>query len=143
MSSSAAAASRKWGVLLLTVGFVAGCDLVNQYTQTQETPEYALSLTVDPTPLVANQAMNLYATLRKDRRGVTGCRVRFAPVRAGAAAPGDNAWGMLEEQSASGVYRTRALRFGEAGDWDVHVAIRCSGAERTLVFPLHIASSGR
>lgn len=125
--------------LLLSVGaltlLLAACQFT-QYTQTQETPEFVISVTLDPFPAPPGTDLEVYATLRHERQGVSGCRVRFSPRAAGAAviAPEDGQWIEAPEQGRSGVYRVRTALFKSGGDWELHVGVRCLGRERFVVF---------
>lgn len=125
-----AAASGFGSTLLLTA-----CE-ITQYTQTQQTPEFVVSVTVDPYPSPAGTELDVYATLRQDREGVSGCRVRFAARPAGAEpiVPDETAWVEASEQGRSGVYRTRTVLFKTQGAWELHTGVRCLGRERFVTF---------
>lgn len=122
----------------LTLGItivLVGCQFT-QYTQTQQTPEFVVSVTLDPFPSGAGTELDVYATLRQDRQGVSRCRVRFSsrPVGAEPSTPENVAWVDAPEQGRSGVYRTRAVMFKTNGDWEIHTGMRCLGRERFVVF---------
>lgn len=124
----------KWGIGALVL-LLAACQFT-QYTQTQETPEFVISVTVDPFPSPAGTELEVYATLRHERQGVSGCRVRFSSRLAGApaSAPEDAQWVEAPEQGRSGVYRVRTVLFKRRGDWELHTGVRCLGRERFVVF---------
>lgn len=108
-----------------------GCDVV-LYTQTKETPQFIISATVDPHPVRVGSKAKLYVTLRRDRRGVTGCRVRVQPVADGQVVKSDGDWAELPEQGTSGIYSLRKELFSAAGAWDVRFAVKCLGPEEIV-----------
>lgn len=136
-------------VMTAVVGFgsallLSACEFT-QYTQTQQTPEFVVSATLDPYPSPPGTDLDVYATLRQDREGVSGCRVRFAarPVGAEPLAPDDGSWVEAPEQGRSGVYRTRAVLFKTAGAWELHTGVRCLGRERFVTFHYDVSAQAR
>lgn len=123
-----------WAVVAVVV-LLYGCEL-GQYTQTQETPEFVVSLTLDPYPSPAGTQVKAYATLRENRQGVTGCRVRLQSREAGpeGAAPDEAAWLEAAEQGRIGIYTHQAVFFRNGGDWELLAGVRCRGREHVLVF---------
>lgn len=135
-------ASRGWAALTrvawgvgVSVLLLEGCQFT-QYTQTQETPEFIISVTVDPFPSPPGTELDVYATLRHDRQGVSNCRVRFSSRAAGAdtSAQDGTQWVEAPEQGRAGVYRARAVLFKASGNWELHTGVRCLGRERIVVF---------
>lgn len=121
----------------LIVGFVAvalsACDL-NQFTQTQEIPEFIASLTNQPHPIIAGEPVKIFLTLRKDRGGVSGCRARLAPMLRGIRGEAKPVWVDLTEQNGAGVYTVKENLLPTAGAWTLALRINCSGIERELAF---------
>ncbi|TPW09662.1 MAG: hypothetical protein FD130_2448 [Halothiobacillaceae bacterium] len=123
-----------WGVL-------AGCE-VGQFTQTQETPDYTLSLTYDPHPLKAGSVAKIYVTLRKNRTGVGGCRVSYQHyLLAEADKPRHKAIAMPEGGS-SGIYQVKSEPFDRAGDGELAIMVNCAGREKAFTFPLRVEAAG-
>lgn len=116
---------------LVSLFLVCGCDVV-LYTQTKETPQFIISVTVDPHPVHVGSKAKLYVTLRRDRGGVTGCRVRIQPVAQGQIVKPEGEWTELPEQGTSGIYSLRKELFSTAGSWDIHFAVRCLGPEEIV-----------
>ena len=110
---------------------VCGCDVV-LHTQTKETPQFVISVTVDPHPVRIGSKAKLYVTLRRDRSGVTGCRVRMQPAAQGQIVMSQGEWTELPEQGTSGIYSLRKDLFSAAGSWDIHFAVKCLGPEEMI-----------
>lgn len=127
----------KQKICTLIVGFAAvtllACDL-NQFTQTQEIPEFIASLTHQPHPIVAGEPVKIFLTLRKDRSGVTGCRARLGPKSHGNRGESKPVWVDLTEQNGAGVYTVRENLLPTVGGWTLALRINCSGIERELAF---------
>ena len=119
------------GLLLVSLLAVYGGDVV-MHTQTKETPQFVISVTVDPHPVRIGSKAKLYVTLRRDRSGVTGCRVRMQPTAQGQVAMPQGEWTELPEQGTSGIYSLRKDLFSAAGSWDIHFAVKCLGPEETI-----------
>lgn len=104
-----------------------------------------MSVTLDPFPSAAGTELDVYATLRQDRQGVSRCRVRFSsrPITAEPSSPEDLAWVDAPEQGRSGVYRIRAVMFKTNGDWEIHTGVRCLGREHFLVFNYNVGSPAK
>lgn len=110
---------------------VCGCDVV-LHTQTKETPQFVISVTIDPHPVRVGSKAKLYVTLRRDRSGVTGCRVRMQPAAPGQIAMPQGEWTELPEQGTSGIYSLRKDLFSAAGSWEIHFAVKCLGPEEMV-----------
>lgn len=116
---------------LASLLMVCGCDVV-LHTQTKETPQFVISVTVDPHPVRVGSKAKLYVTLRRDRRGVTGCRVRMQPVEQGQIVRPGGEWTELPEQGTSGIYSVRKDLFSAPGFWDIHFEVKCLGPEEVI-----------
>ncbi|MDH4273526.1 MAG: hypothetical protein OEW08_00660 [Gammaproteobacteria bacterium] len=113
----------KFAVAWVLVG-VGACHM-QQRTDTRDLGEgAALSLTLQPFPLVMGKKAELYATLRKQRSAGTGCQVQYRqfPLESGAA---DVAWLDVPEQSRSGIYKTHSLEFVSTGVWRIEFNLTC------------------
>lgn len=118
------------GFLLLALN--AGCEL-DQYTQTKETPEFIISVTHNPAHLRVGHSAKFYVTLRHERDGVSGCKVRFhpAPPSAGSTTEG---WIDMVERNRNGVYSAQLKGIEQAGLREMSFSVDCSGIERVVQF---------
>lgn len=128
--------------LIMLAAIFSGCDLV-QHTQTKETPEFIISVTVSQHPLVVGEKTDVYATLRRGRGAVSGCRVRIDSAAEGnvdASAPTDT-WQELTEQGNSGVYRGVLSVLPPAGAWETEFAVKCLGREQRVAFSFDVVET--
>ncbi len=128
-------------VSILALGILSACDL-GQFTQSEETPEFVISVTNDPHPLTVASDAKIYATLRKDRRGVSGCRVRFRQyMPSGGHGDKKEVWTEMQEGGSSGIYQAQSQVFSVGGEWELEFTVNCSGKDRVIVFPYYVQSS--
>lgn len=128
--------------LAMFAGVFAGCDLV-QHTQTKETPEFIISVTVSQHPVVAGEKTDVYATLRRDRAAVSGCRVRVDSAAEHNVDPSaaTDTWSELAEQGSSGVYRGVLSVLAPAGVWATEFAVKCLGREQRIAFSFDVVEA--
>ncbi len=130
---------RKIIILLLTMSLFA-CDL-GQFTQTQETPEYFISITNDPHPLVVGETAKIYATLRKERRGISACDIKFQQYNKNSPRDTLAEWRRMEERSPAGVYHGRTAVFDGVGAWVLEFKVKCRRGEKIFEFPYSVGES--
>jgi len=122
---------------LLLLGSLAACD-IGQFTQTQETKEFVISITNDPHPIKVGESVKVYATLRRDRRGVSGCKIQFRQSILEGKDEVDYVWIDMPEGGVSGIYQGRSEPFPVKGDWILEFRVNCTGMERILRFPYQV-----
>lgn len=120
------------GIVLLGLSLSMGCEL-GQFTQTKETPEFVISVTNDPAHLQVGKSAKFYVTLRHQRNGVSGCKVRFLPdsPQDGVATAG---WIDMVERNRNGVYSAHTAGFDHAGSREMTFSVDCTGIERVVQF---------
>ena len=120
------------GFVFLGFSLSAGCEM-GQFTQTKETPEFVISVTNDPAHLQVGQSAKFYVTLRHERNGVSGCKVRFLPnpPQVGVIPTG---WIDMVERNRNGVYSAHSGGFDQAGSREMTFSVDCTGIERVLQF---------
>lgn len=131
-----------FAALSMLAVILAGCDLV-QHTQTKETPEFIISVTVSQHPLVVGEKTDVYATLRRGRGAVSGCRVRIDSAAEGTvdASAATDTWQELTEQGSSGVYRGVLSVLPPAGAWETEFAVKCLGREQRIAFSFDVVET--
>lgn len=125
-------------VMLFTLVIVAGCDL-GQFTQSKEFKDYVISVTHDPHPIIINQPVKLYATLRRGQSGVSECRVSLKTAKAHSDQMSESV--NMPEGGRSGIYHAKGIVFNETGDWEFIVNVNCAGRERDIHFPVVVSGS--
>lgn len=123
---------RPIGFVFLGLVLSAGCEM-GQFTQTKETPEFVISVTNDPAHLLVGQSAKFYVTLRHQRNGVSGCKVRFLPdsLQEGVTPAG---WIDMVERNRNGVYSAQSGGFDHAGSREMTFSVDCTGIERVVQF---------
>ena len=118
---------------------LSGCD-IGQHTQTQEFPQFIISVTNSPHPVHVGEPVELFVTLRKERAGVTGCKVTVSQQAELVTADGSATLGPIEmaEGGRSGIYNAKKLTFAQAGRWQLQFGVNCSGKEKQVNFPLDV-----
>jgi hypothetical protein len=116
-----------------------GCD-IGQFTQSQEFDDYVISVTHDPHPVLVAQPEKVYVTLRKNRSGISGCRVAFRKSRIHGSDEVNESVDM-PEGGQSGIYHVKNITFPESGDWEMIFDINCAGREREIRFPVVVSQA--
>lgn len=124
-------------VLGLSVSLLS-CD-IGQKTQTKEVADFSVSLTQKPTILTANEPSEFYATLRKNRSGLSGCAVRYYLYQltsTQALKPDPSSFKNFPEREHSGVYWIKGAFFNAPGEWEMDLELGCEDAVYHVKFPL-------
>ncbi len=123
-------------IFVVFVSFMLlGCDL-GQFTQSKELDDFVISITNDPHPIIINEPVKFYATLRRAKSGVTGCKTTMSKVvRDGLKSENEEALAM-PENSRSGIYMAKNVIFAQPGEWLLTFHVDCAGRKREASFPI-------
>lgn len=128
-------------ILIIALGsLISACD-IGQFTQSKELDDYVISVTNDPSVIVAGQSVKVYATLRSRQKGVTGCQVSVKRSKANIEEESASQPIMMPEGGRSGIYYAKSIVFPETGDWLLDFHIDCGGRKRDVSFP-YVVSTG-
>lgn len=127
----------KWVIIGLIVALLSGCEL-GQHTQTKQLEDLFISFTVQPERVTATTEADFYATLRKNRQGVTGCKVQGKQYLPELKKAEEAKIFDIPERGFSGVYYTHSQAFPIAGEWNIDLTIVCGEERYQVAFPLPV-----